>query len=75
MRCDTINRNKLQYIFLFHTIKRYPPTPAACWGSASEKHCMTDRDRDRDRETDRERQIIGKTETDEDRQRERDRER
>ena len=41
----------------------YPPTPAACWGSASEKHCMTDRDRDRDRETDRERQIkieIGK---------------
>ena len=38
----------------------YPPTPAACWGSASEKHCSTHRDRDRDREVDRERQIIGK---------------
>ena len=35
-------------------------SPAACWGSAPEKHCMTDRDRDRDRETDRERQIKGK---------------
>ena len=42
------------------TLYDYPPTPGACWGSAPEKHCMTDRDRDRDRETDRERQIIGK---------------
>ena len=67
----------------------YPPTPAACWGSAPEKHCMitetetgdresekqteTDRDRRKQTETNRDRQR--QAETSRDRQGDRDRQR